>query len=103
MPLIKKGIKEILQGKDENWAGADGNAIFNGLKQTGEAWLGAVANNAIGVAQTSSLMLVRLPRRIITMLISETLKRKEEVFTSTECTRTWLKLGGMVSQTELPL
>jgi len=50
MPLIKKGIKEILQGKDENWAGADGNAIFNGLKQTGEAFLGAAANTAIGIA-----------------------------------------------------
>lgn len=50
MPLIKKGIKEILQGKDKNWAGADGNAILNGLKQTGEAFLGGAANAAIGVA-----------------------------------------------------
>ncbi len=50
MPLIKKGIKEILQGKDKNWAGPDGNGVLGALKQTGEAFLGGAANAAIGVA-----------------------------------------------------
>jgi len=50
MALIRTGIVEILQGKDPNWAGYSNKGLLGALQSIGEAFLGGVAQAALGVA-----------------------------------------------------